>query len=124
MSRLSTYMEKERLMKQLQEELQALKNNQEMQRELEFKEQLEMLMGEYDKSAREVVELLSPNTPVQSNDEPQRQRRKRKLKVYRNPHTNETIETRGGNNKALKAWKDEFGADEVEGWLEDQREAG
>jgi transposase len=42
--------------------------------------------------------------------------RTRKTKVYKNPHTNETITTKGGNHKQLKEWKAKWGAAEVESW--------
>jgi hypothetical protein len=44
-------------------------------------------------------------------------RRPREMKVYRNPKTGAEVQTKGGNHKVLKAWKAEFGADVVEGWL-------
>lgn len=44
-------------------------------------------------------------------------RRARTVKVYTNPHNGEIIETKGGNHKALKAWKEQYGADVVESWL-------
>lgn len=40
----------------------------------------------------------------------------RKVKCYTNPHNGEKIETKGGNHKGLKAWKDEYGAAVVETW--------
>lgn len=43
-------------------------------------------------------------------------RRERKVKQYKNPHNGEILETKGGNHKTLKAWKDKWGADVVEGW--------
>ena len=36
---------------------------------------------------------------------------------YQNPNTGEVVETRGGNQEALKACKDEHGAETVESWL-------
>lgn len=45
-------------------------------------------------------------------------RRARTLKVYLNPHTNERVETKGGNHKVLKAWKQKHGGDTVESWLQ------
>ncbi|MFC2990624.1 hypothetical protein [Halomonas tibetensis] len=38
-------------------------------------------------------------------------RAKRKLKIYKNPNTGEVVETRGGNQKTLKAWKNEYVAE-------------
>jgi len=42
--------------------------------------------------------------------------RERKLKRYDNPHTNESIETKGGNNKTLKEWRSKW-PDEVDSWV-------
>jgi hypothetical protein len=39
------------------------------------------------------------------------------LKVYKNPHTGEVVETKGGNHKTLKEWKAEHGSATVESWL-------
>ncbi|MNF17553.1 hypothetical protein D3C80_2211220 [compost metagenome] len=44
------------------------------------------------------------------------QRRERTVKVYKNPHTNKVVETKGGNNKVLNAWKAEYGAAAVKSW--------
>lgn len=116
MSLLTKYAAKEQEMKRLKEELEKLEADPRLKAELAFKDKLTALMREYDKSAADVLQLLSPGQA-----QPQAgatSRRKRRLKVYKNPTTGEVIETRGGNHKTLKAWKDEFGADTVEGWLE------
>jgi len=44
-------------------------------------------------------------------------RRERKVKQYKNPHNGEILETKGGNHKALKSWKEKWGAEEVESWV-------
>jgi hypothetical protein len=44
-------------------------------------------------------------------------RRARQVKVYKNPHNGEVIETKGGNHKLLKEWKAEYGSGKVESWL-------
>lgn len=116
MSLLSQYIEKEALLKKLSEELNALESNDQLKRELAFKEQLEALMKEFDKSARDVIVLLDPKSGA-SEKPTQGQRKARKLKVYKNPNTGEVVETRGGNQKTLKQWKTEHGDETVEGWL-------
>lgn len=118
MSLLSEYMKKEQLLKQISEELKQLEGDQRLKTELAFKERLEALMNEFDKSAADVIEVLDPS-PQSSGSKSQAGagRRKRKLKIYKNPQTGEVVETRGGNHKMLKAWKDEHGADTVESWL-------
>jgi hypothetical protein len=44
-------------------------------------------------------------------------RKPRVLKVYKNPHTGEVVETKGGNHKTLKEWKADQGSATVESWL-------
>ncbi|WP_110649779.1 histone-like nucleoid-structuring protein, MvaT/MvaU family [Salinicola peritrichatus] len=121
MSLLSDYVKKEQLLKQLEEELKQMEGDQRLKAELEFKEKLEALMSEYDKSASDVIELLSPkpeaSAPTTTQSSSTGSRRKRKLKIYKNPNTGEVVETRGGNHKTLKAWKDEHGSDTVESWV-------
>ncbi|XGA78686.1 DNA binding protein [Halomonas sp. CH40] len=120
MSLLNEYILKEQQLKQLQEDLNRLENDQRLKNELAFKEKLEALMEEFEKSAADVIALLDPNAdqrgskPLKSTDG----RRKRRLKVYKNPHTGEVIETRGGNHKGLRAWKDQYGDETVESWLD------
>ena len=118
MSILNTYMQKEQQLKQLQEELDRLKNDDRLKAELEFKDKLEALMREFDKSAADVIKLLDPKpTTAKTASTTSTGRAKRKLKIYKNPNTGEVVETRGGNQKTLKAWKEEYGAETVEGWL-------
>ncbi|NAW34515.1 histone-like nucleoid-structuring protein, MvaT/MvaU family [Halomonas alimentaria] len=119
MSLLNTYMQKEQQLKQLQEELDNLKNDERLKAELDFKNHLETLMREFDKSASDVIKLLdpTPTTNKSSSSTKTTGRAKRKLKIYKNPNTGEVVETRGGNQKTLKAWKEQHGADTVESWL-------
>jgi hypothetical protein len=44
-------------------------------------------------------------------------RKARVKKVYMNPESGEKVETKGGNHKVLKAWKNTYGANTVDGWL-------
>ena len=123
MSLLTDFMQKEQELKKLQEQLESLRNDDRLKNELEFKDKLDALMGEYGKSTRDVITLLDPKAsqaPAAAAPESKTGgvRRKRKLKVYKNPHTGEVIETRGGNHKQLKEWKEEHGAETVESWLE------
>ena len=118
MSILNTYIQKEQQLKQLQEELDKLKNDDRLKAELEFKDKLEALMREFDKSAADVIKLLDPKpATAKATSTTTTGRAKRKLKIYKNPNTGEVVETRGGNQKTLKAWKEEYGAEAVEGWL-------
>lgn len=51
-----------------------------------------------------------------------REIKRRELKIYKNPETGETLATRGGNHKILKAWKEEYGLKRVEEWLTETRD--
>ncbi|WP_326521407.1 histone-like nucleoid-structuring protein, MvaT/MvaU family [Halomonas rhizosphaerae] len=116
-SLLTTYAQQEQQMKELAEKLKKMEEDPRLQAEIEFKNQLEALMKEYDKSAADVLSLLRPDSAGDSGQKGQGQRRKRKLKIYKNPNTGEVVETRGGNQKTLKAWKEEHGDETVESWL-------
>lgn len=122
---LSNYMEKEKLLKQLQEELHALENNKELKQELEFKDRLTALMTEYGKVSRDVCEMLDPTYTASKGGKKATSaddgRKKRTLKVYKNPHTGEVVETRGGNNKTIQHWKAEHGNEEVVSWVVDEK---
>ena len=97
MSLINQYRETEGAIKELQERLESLKNNEGLQKEMEFETKLRNLMGEYQKSLRDVTALLDPQSSY-------------------NPHSGEVIETKGGNHKTLKEWKAEHGSDLVESW--------
>ena len=121
---LNDYIKKEQMLKQLQEELQALESNSELKKELEFKEKLQALMAEYGKKARDVCEILEPsyrNAPAKGASSGTSGRKKRALKVYKNPHTGEVVETRGGNHKVIQEWKAKYGNEEVVNWIVEER---
>lgn len=92
-----------------------------LQAEMKLETKLRALLGEYGYSLRDVIALLDPQAagrksapaiaPVKGT------RKARDLKVFKNPHTGEIVETKGGNHKLLKAWKAEHGAAEVDSWL-------
>ncbi|MCG6657016.1 DNA binding protein [Halomonas campisalis] len=121
MSLLSEFIQKEQQLKQLQAEMDKLQNDERLKAELEFKDKLEALMREFGKSSADVISLLDPEgaaKPAAAKSVASGAgRRKRKLKIYKNPNTGEVVETRGGNQKTLKAWKDEYGPELVETWL-------
>ena len=110
---LQTWMEKKEQIKQLQDDVNRIEQDERFKREVEFKNQLEKLMKEYDRSASDVLSLLQPG---QGHKAAEKEGPKRPLKVFKNRHTGEVVETRGGNQKTLKAWRDEYGKETVSGW--------
>lgn len=71
-------------------------------------------MGEYQKSLRDIIALLDPDASRNSKTPraakaPAASKRARRVKQYKNPHSGEVIETKGGNHKTLKEWKAQWG---------------
>ncbi|XOZ34892.1 histone-like nucleoid-structuring protein, MvaT/MvaU family [Halomonadaceae bacterium KBTZ08] len=125
MGKISTYYEKQQTLKQLQDEIQKMEEDKELRKELDFKEELNELMNKYGKSGKDMLEVLATlDSSVKnkleqgggaaSNDG----RKQRPLKTYRNPHTGEVVQTRGGNQKTLNAWRKQYGKEEVARWQE------
>ncbi|MES2820145.1 MAG: histone-like nucleoid-structuring protein, MvaT/MvaU family [Pseudomonadota bacterium] len=118
MSKLAEFRELEAALAQQLKNLEQLKNDQSLTAEIEFEERIRALMAEYGKSLRDVIAIIQPDYRTTATRPPaQAKRRARQLKRYSNPHTGETVETKGGNHKVLKAWKQEHGAKTVESWL-------
>lgn len=40
------------------------------------------------------------------------------ISATRTANSGEVVETKGGNHKILTAWKEQYGAAQVEGWLQ------
>lgn len=120
MSKLAEFRAAEKALQEQLSALEALKNDSGLQREIEFEEKLKSLMEEYGANLGKVIAILDPASSlrkINARPEGDRQQRKpREVKVYKNPHTGETIETKGGNHRQLKEWKSEYGGDVVESW--------
>ncbi|WP_259757254.1 histone-like nucleoid-structuring protein MvaT [Pseudomonas sp. GCEP-101] len=119
MSLINEYRATEEAIKELQERLKSLEQDDKLKKELEFEEKLRALMASYGKSLRDVIALLDPDAKLSKSPRAAKTtatKRARKVKQYKNPHTGEVIETKGGNHKTLKEWKAKWGAEAVEGW--------
>ena len=119
MSRLAEFRAAEKALQEQLAQLESLKNDAGLKKEIEFEEKLQGLMKSYGKGLRDIIAILDPNpsTFTYGAAPAPKQRRARVVKVYQNPHTGELIETKGGNHRGLKAWKEEHGAETVESWL-------
>ena len=115
MSLINEYRATEEAIKELQERLKNLSQDDKLKKELEFEGKLRTLMGEYQKSLALRDPEAKPAKGVRAA-KPAVVKRARKVKQYKNPHSGEVIETKGGNHKILKEWKAKWGADVVEGW--------
>lgn len=99
-----------------------MKGDKALEQEIEFETKLRKLLGEYNKSLKEIVSILDPQTSSRAGKNtsaPVKATRKaRSVKVYKNPDSGETVETKGGNHKTLKQWKTQYGAETVESWVQ------
>ena len=120
MSRLAEFRALEQQLAAQLAELEVLKNDDGLKREMEFEKKLRNLLGEYGYSLRNVVAILDPQvTDFRTMPAAAVEKGKRKpriLKIYKNPHTGEVVETKGGSHTILKEWKTNYGAQEVESW--------
>ena len=114
MSQLAAYRELQRQIADLAEQQRRLEEDSDFAREIEFEEKVKALIQEVGFSKSQVISILFPDE--QTAPAVAGTRKPRKTKVYKNPHTGEVIETKGGNHKTLKAWKDKHGAEVVKSW--------
>lgn len=121
MSRLAEFRALEQQLAAQLAELENLKNDDGLKREIEFEQKLRELLAEYGYSLRNVIALLDPQASTRrapaTSESKAGSRKPRSVKVYKNPHSGEVVETKGGNHKILKEWKSEYGSEVVESWL-------
>jgi hypothetical protein len=118
MSKLAEFKALEAQLAAQLKQLDELKNDDELKREIEFEAKLRALLAEYSYSLKNVIALLDPKASKGAVAPVRGARRERTLKTYKNPNNGEVVETKGGNHKVLKAWKEQYGVDKVESWLQ------
>jgi len=119
MSKIAEFKALEAQIAEHQQRLAALQNDEGLQKEIEFETKLRALLAEYNYSLPGVISLLDPVAAKGRKAFAEKTvRRERALKRYKNPQTGEVVETKGGNHKVLKSWKEEHGAAAVESWLQ------
>ena len=110
----------EKQMAQLEKELKSIENSAAFKKENTVKRALTNLMKKHGYSKNDLIALLQSDgsAPVKSGKKRAAKTRKpRKLKVFKNPETGETVETRGGNHKVLKAWRAQYKLENIDEWL-------
>lgn len=120
MSRLAEFRALEQQLAAQLAELETLKNDSGLKKEIEFETKLRDLLAEYGYSLKNIISLLDPQAVTRrapAAAEAKDTRKPRSLKIYKNPHSGEVVETKGGNHKVLKEWKAEYGSETVESWL-------
>jgi hypothetical protein len=122
MAKINDYYQKKQLMEKLSEELAQLEQDQALKGELEFENKVRDLMKEYKKTPKDVLQILSAIDPTIAGGKATATggtRAKRPMKTYKNPHTGEVVQTRGGNHKTLNEWRKKHGKEAVQGWQQD-----
>ncbi|MHC8350984.1 histone-like nucleoid-structuring protein, MvaT/MvaU family [Pseudomonas sp. RT4P38] len=119
MFRLAEYRKLEQQLAAQLAELESMKSDSGLKKEMEFESKLRVLLGEYGYSLPNVISLLDPQARRRAPaiESKAGTRKPRQVKVYKNPNSGEVVETKGGNHKTLKEWKAKFGSDTVESWL-------
>ncbi len=108
MAKINDYYQKKQLMEKLASELEQLEKDQALKGELEFENKVRALMKGYDKSPKDVLQILSaidPSVAGGKTDSNAGSRPKRPMKTYKIPHTGAVVKTRGGNHKTLNEWR-------------------
>jgi len=119
MSRLAEFRKLEQQLAEQLAELESMKDDSELKKEMEFESKLRALLAEYGFSLKNVISLLDPHASrrAPTTEAKTGSRKPRQVKIYKNPHSGEFVETKGGNHKTLKEWKAKYGSDTVESWL-------
>ncbi|MFN3580434.1 MAG: histone-like nucleoid-structuring protein MvaT [Pseudomonas sp.] len=121
MSSLQEFRNLQNTIRELTDRMNSLSSDSKLKQEIEFEEKVRALMAQYDKSLKDVVAILDPDNKLTQGGKTSKAsggtKRARKVKQYKNPNTGEIIETKGGNHKELKAWKEKYGAEKVESWV-------
>lgn len=117
MSKISEFKALEAQIAAQVKQLEALKSDAGLQKEIEFETKLKELMQKYNIGLSGIIALLDPQAKGKASASTVTQRKNRAMKTYKNPNTGEIVETKGGNHKVLKAWKEKYGSDVVESWL-------
>ncbi len=115
MSVITTYYNKLADLEKLKADVERLQNSDELKDALAFQENLEKLMDEYGKSAKDVAAVVRA---IEGETTTKTGRSKRTPSTWTNPHTGEKVVTAGGNHLTLKKWREEYGKEEVAKWKE------
>ena len=111
----------EQQMAQIEKELKSIEKSAAFKKENAISRSLNSLMKKHGCSKNDLITLLQEGSsaPAKRGRKPATKstRKPRMLKVYKNPTTGETVETRGGNHKVLKAWKLEYTTANIEDWV-------
>lgn len=134
MSKLVTFKAAERALAIYYRELQEMKDDPELKRELEFDAELNELLAKFKVSRETLLDILKMDSqnekkiagaklsklsgvPVSDGKGGEKKKQSWPLRTYTNPHTGKEIKIRMATNAAYVAWANEYGKETVAGWL-------
>ena len=110
----------EQQLAKIEKELKSIERSVAFKKENAISRALNNLMKKHGCSKKDLILILQRGSVApakRSSTSSSKTRQPRKLKVFKNPNTGETVETRGGNHKILKAWKSEYDLANIDEWL-------
>ena len=110
----------EKQLAQIEKELKSIERSAAFRKENAINRALNNLMKKHGCSKSDLISILQDDAKAPTKrgaTSTAKTRKPRKLKIFKNPNTGETVETRGGNHKILKAWKNEYKLTNIDEWL-------
>ena len=110
----------EKQLAQIEKELKSIERSAAFKRENAISKALSNLMKKHGCSSDDLISILQSNSTASGKRAVSSSRKARKpriLKIFKNPNTGETVETRGGNHRVLKAWKSDYKLASIDEWL-------
>ena len=124
MQSITKKVQMEAALAKLKKEIENLEKSESYKNEQSLIRGVEKLLHKFGKTKAELIAYLSNGKTIKVTTKKTKStntRKRRKLKIYQNPLTNETIETRGANHKMLKAWKNQYPTQNIEEWIIEER---
>lgn len=116
MSIIQEYRVTQQALNDLESKLSSMASDERLQRELALADKFNALIAETGFSLKEALRILSPDQASNQAVKTVRTRAPRIESIYKNPFSGETVITKGGNHKVIKAWKLQYGEDKVKSW--------
>lgn len=125
MSRLAEYMAAERALAIYARELEEMKQDPELKREIEFNSALDELLVKFKFSRQTLFDILALEVKTEKKAAPGKGYVKKtdrkspnfKARTYVNPHSGKEITIRLGTDSTYKAWVGQYGKETVATWL-------
>ena len=118
MSLIQEHTELKQIIADAQARIAIIETDPEFASDKEFETKLRALLGEYNRTLRDVKNLLDPESrrPEAFRTAVPKARRARQVTRYTHPESGEVLDSKGGNHRTLKVWNEKYGKDVVKSW--------